>query len=106
MDYIPKTDAAFDEWLRIFRENVSVIATPLGVTPALITAVIDAYVAWQAAYVAHQTARNAAYAAAETKDEARDAAREAVRIVAGMIQKNPDLTDAQREILGITVPDT
>ena len=105
-DYMPKTDAAFDEWLRIFRENVSAIATPLGVTPALITAVIDAYVAWLAAYVAHQAARNAAYAAADTKDEARDVAQEAVRIVVGMIQKNPDLTNAQRDILGLTVRDS
>jgi hypothetical protein len=104
-DYIPKMDAQFDEWFRIFDDEVSAIATPLGVTPALITAVATAYANWQLAYVAHQTAHNAAQAAAETKDEARAAAKEAVRPVVGMLQKNPGLTDAQRETLGITVPD-
>ncbi|MFH0888244.1 MAG: hypothetical protein V1871_03450 [Planctomycetota bacterium] len=104
-DYIPQTDAQFDEWLRNFSTNVSAIATPLGVTPALITAVTAAYSDWQLAYTAHQTAQNAAQAAAETKDETRSAAKDAVRPVVGIIQKNPALTDAERETLAITVPD-
>jgi hypothetical protein len=104
-DYIPKMDAQFDEWFRNFSTNISAIATPLGVTPALITAVTTAYADWQLAYTAHQTAHNTAQAAAETKDESRASAKEAVRPVVGMLQKNPGLTDAQRETLAITVPD-
>jgi hypothetical protein len=104
-DYIPREDAQFDEWFRNFSANISAIATPLGVTPALITAVTTAYANWQLSYTAHQTAHNAAQAAAEIKDESRASAKEAVRPVAGMLQKNPGLTDAQRETLGITVPD-
>lgn len=104
-DFIPFGDAEFDEWLRNFSANIGPIGTPIGVSPALITAVTDAYDAWSAGYVAHQTAQNAAEAAAETKDELRDAGKDAVRPVVGIIQKNPALTDAQREILGITVPD-
>jgi hypothetical protein len=104
-DYIPKMDAQFDEWLEKFSANISAIATPLGVTPALITGVTTAYTAWDLAYDAHQLAHNAAQSAAEIKDEARAAAKDAVRPVVGMLQKNPGLTDAQRETLGITVPD-
>jgi hypothetical protein len=103
--YIPNQDAQFDEWLENFKTQLPAIATPLGVTPALITAVTDAYDNWDIAYDAHQVAKNASQAAAEVKDEARLSALEAVRPVAGMLQKNPGLTDAQRETLGITVPD-
>jgi hypothetical protein len=104
-DYIPKQDAQFDEWLRNFSTNISAIATPLGIAPALITAVTDAYDDWLVGYVALQTAQNAAQSAAEAKDELRDAAKDAVRAVAGMLQKHPGMTDANREILAITVPD-
>jgi len=104
-DYIPKRDAEFDEWLENFSAQISAIATPLGVTPALITAVTTAYTDWDLAYDAHQVAQNAAEAAADTKDELRSAAKESVRPVVGMIQKHPNLTDAQRATLAITVPD-
>jgi hypothetical protein len=105
MDFMPKSDAEFHEWFRNFDDEISAIATPLGILPALITAVNTAYTNWQVGYVAHQTAQNAAQAAAETKDELRDAAQEAVRAVAGMLQKHPGMTDANRETLGITVRD-
>ncbi|MFH0888856.1 MAG: hypothetical protein V1871_06575 [Planctomycetota bacterium] len=104
-DFMPRVDAQFDEWLRNFSTNISAIATPLGIAPALITAVTTAFTNWQTAYVAHQTAQNAAESAAENKDAVRDAGKDAIRAVVGMIQKHPDLTDAQRETLGITVPD-
>ena len=45
-DYIPKQNAQFDEWLRNFSTEISAIATPLGIAPALITAVTDAYADW------------------------------------------------------------
>jgi len=43
--------------------------------------------------------------AAETKNEARDAAEEVFRRYTKVIQARPETTDAQREALGITVPD-
>ncbi|MFH1227855.1 MAG: hypothetical protein V1701_08120 [Planctomycetota bacterium] len=104
--YIPQMDAEFDEWLRNFSDKISAIATPLGVTPALITAVTDAYDDWLVTYVAHQNAQDAAISAAQTKDESRALAKEAVRPVVGMLQKNPGLTDADRGALRITIPDT
>ncbi|MFH1231348.1 MAG: hypothetical protein V1709_07625 [Planctomycetota bacterium] len=105
-DFMPFGDAEFDEWLRNFSDQLPAIATPLGIPPALITAVTTAYANWQVGYVAHQTAHNAAQSAAENKDELRGVGKDTVRAVAGMLQKHPNLTDAQRATLGITVLDT
>ena len=104
-DYIPYSDAEFDEWFRNFSANISAIATPLEIPPAMITAVTDAYAAWEVGYTAQRTAKNAHQAATETKDELRDTGKEAVRPLVGLIQAHPWLTDAQRQILRITVPD-
>ncbi|MBI5778361.1 MAG: hypothetical protein HZA49_02775 [Planctomycetes bacterium] len=106
MDYIPKTDAEFDEWLRNFSANIGPIGTALGLPAAQITAAVNAYPAWQVLYVAHQSAQDAARSAAEDKDAGRDTAKDTVRPVAGMAQKHPELTDGQRATLRITVWDT
>jgi len=106
MDYMPRTDAEFDEWLRNFSANIGPIGTTLGLPPAMITAAVNAYPAWQILYVAHQSAQDAARTKAEDKDAGRDAAKDIVRPVAGMAQKHPDLTDGQRATLRITVWDT
>ncbi len=104
-DYLPRTDAEFDEWLRNFSANISVIGTALDLPAAKVTAAVNAYPAWQALYVAHQSAQDAAKSAAEDKDEGRDTAKDTVREVVGMAQKHKGLTDGQRETLRITVPD-
>ena len=104
-DYIPYSDAQFDEWFRNFAAKVGPIATRLEMPPAMISAVTDAYANWQPGYAAQQTAKNAAQAATETKDELRDTGKEAVRPLVGLIQAYPGLTDGERAILGITVPD-
>ncbi|MEW6027153.1 MAG: hypothetical protein AB1599_07660 [Planctomycetota bacterium] len=104
-DYIPKTDALFDEWFRNFATNVGPIATALGIAPAFVTAVTAAYADWQVKYPAHQTAQAAARSAAEAKDESRDNGKATIRDLAGMLQSHPDMTDAQRALLKLTVPD-
>ena len=106
MDYIPKTDAEFDEWLRNFAANDGPVATVLGIAPSFVTAVTDAYADWQVKYVAHQTAQNAARTAFENKDVSRDLGKGVARVLAGMFQKHPDMTNGQRATLKITVPDT
>ena len=104
-DYIPYSDAEFDEWFRNFAANISAIAAQLEIDPALVTAVTDAYAAWEVGYAAQQSARNAAHAATEIKDELRDTGKDAVRPLVGLMQAHPWLTDAQRATLRITVPD-
>jgi hypothetical protein len=104
-DYIPYSDAEFDEWFRNFAANISAIATRLEIPPAMITAVTTAYANWQPGYAAQQTAKNAHQAATEIKDELRDTGKEVVRPLVGILQAHPGLTDGERKILGITVPD-
>ena len=103
-DYIPYSDAEFDEWFRNFAANIGPIATRLEMPPALISAVIDAYANWKPGYVAQQTARNAHQAATAIKDELRDTGKDAVRPLVGIMQANRDLTDGERATLRITVP--
>ncbi|MFH0887686.1 MAG: hypothetical protein V1871_00560 [Planctomycetota bacterium] len=104
-DYIPRVDAEFDEWSRNFSAQIGAIAASLGVDPGLIAAVTDTDAPWKASYVADQSARQAAKSASATKNKLRAVRIDAIRTLVGMIQKNPGLTDAQRSILGITVPD-
>ena len=104
-DFMPKTDADFDEWLENFKTKISAIATPLGVPAGLITAVGTAYTDWDVAFDAQTVAQDMAQAATQTKDEAKVAGMLAVRAVVGIMQKNPALGDAERAELGITIPD-
>jgi len=103
--YIPQPDPEFDEWAENFNVKLPAIATLLSIPPDLVTAVSDAFTDWDTAFDAHTVAKNAQKAATEVKDEARVSLQTAIRIVAQLLQKHPDLTDEQRETLGITVPD-
>lgn len=104
--YMPYGDAQLDEWAENFAAQLPAIATAVGGIPApLVADVTTGQADWDTAYDAHQVAQNAAQSATEVKDEAKVSVQTSIRIVVGMLQKNPALTDAQREILSITVPD-
>ena len=105
-DYIPASDSMFDEWVRNFTEQCDAAAASLGLQPADVAAMEDAYDSWHSSYVNHQAAQNAARAATEEKDEARERAEDMFRRYTRMIQARPGTTDSQRQALGITVPDT
>ena len=105
-NYIPYQDAQFDEWAENFTAQLPAIATAIGdVPPALVTAVTTGYTNWDIAFDAHQVAKNASKAATEVKDEEKVTLKSDIRLVTQLIQKNPSLTDAQRQTLGITIPD-
>jgi hypothetical protein len=104
--YIPQSDPRFDEWAEKLAAALPAIATAIGGVPAdLVTAVTDGYAAWDLSYDAHQVARNAAQSATEVKDEDRVTLATAIRLVIQLLQKHPAFTNAQREALGVTVPD-
>ena len=103
--YIPDSDALFDEWLENLANQLPAIATAIGgIPPALVTDVTTGYAAWDLAYDAHTVAHNASQAATEVKDGVRVTAQTAAQAIAQLLQKHPNLTDAQRETLGLTVP--
>ncbi len=104
-DYIPDPEGVFNPWQGNF--VMKVVGTPAayGLTPADVVNVSADSAAWQMALAAHMAAQNAAKAAAETKDDARDILESEIRSLVKRIQARPATTDAQREDLGITVPD-
>jgi hypothetical protein len=104
--YIPREDAKYDEYAENFNNQLPPIATAIGGIPAdLVTAVTDGYADWDVAFDAQTVAQNAALAATQVKDEARVTLSTAIRLVGQLLQKHPALTDAQRQTLGLTVPD-
>jgi hypothetical protein len=104
-DFIPKSDPAFEAWFGNFLTYAVANAAALGLSPAQLTEIQSAKTAWSLAYSDLIAAKNAFQAAAETKDEKRAEGEKVIRRQTGILQARPETTDAQREGLGITVPD-
>jgi len=104
-DFIPRPDPAFNDWFQKYQLYLVAHAAELGLTPAEALDVQTLKINWSLAYSNHLAAHDAAKAAAETKDEKRETAEEGIRKYTKKIQARPETTDAQREFLGITVPD-
>jgi hypothetical protein len=104
-DFIPKQDGDFEAWFAAFLQYAVANAAALGLTPAQLLEIQTAKIVWSLSYSNVLAAKNAYQAAAETKDEKREDGERVIRKYTGIIQKRPETTDAQREGLGITVPD-
>ncbi len=104
-DYIPRKDAEFNMWLRNLKKNLPGIATAIGVPQALVNELLSAIADWDTAYKSHQLAQVTAKGSTETKNGKRAVVKSVARLLMGMFQANPKLTDAQRDLLDITVPD-
>jgi len=104
-DIIPRQDDAFDAWFQTFQQYAVANAVALGLTPAQALEIQTAKINWSLAYSNMIAARCAYQAAQETKDGKRDAGETVIRKYTGVIQRRPETTDAQREGLGIKVPD-
>ena len=104
-DYIPRKDAEFNKWLRNISQKLPNIATAIGLPQSLVDELVAAYTDWKDAYKSHQKAHNVARGATETKNKKLVNAKSVARLIIGMLQVNPKLTDVQREVLDITVPD-
>jgi hypothetical protein len=104
-DYIPDPDGDFHQWQKNLVDLIAADPAAYGLTPAEATQLTSLQTTWRTAYHSHITAHNNAQAAAETKEESRDGLESGIRILVRKIQANPSVTDAQREQLGITVPD-
>lgn len=105
-DYMPSAKGAFELWQANFVAKVTATPAAYGLTPANVVNVAAYSTAWQASLAALTVAQNASKGAAETNDEDMDALESEMRSLTKRIQARPATTDAQREELGITVPDT
>jgi len=103
--FIPGSDEAFDDWFAIYQAYVAANFAALGLTPAEALDVQTLKINWSLGYSNVLTIKNTYQAAVEAKDERRALAEEGIRRITKKIQARPETTDAQREFLGITVPD-
>jgi hypothetical protein len=102
--FIPARQADLVEWSNNFATKIAVSPPAVGLTTAQsdnFTALNDA---WIAAYNTYQDPANHTRANKLLKDAAKQTMIANARVLVGVIQKFPSITDAQRADLRITVP--
>ena len=104
-DYIPQADTAFDAWQTNFVAYVTANLAGLGLAPADIAALTGLQTTWNAKLPAHVTAAAAAEAARQGKDNARGTFETEIRRLVRVLQASAAVDDAERQAMGITVPD-
>jgi hypothetical protein len=105
-DYIPSSDADFDAWTRNFVDNVVADAAALGLSPAQVTSLQGGQADWGAKYPASNAAQAAMNSAVQAKNDSRSGYEDLVRSLANIIQSSPQVTDTQRQSLGLNVRST
>lgn len=104
-DYIPAPDAEFNAWQQNFVTYASANLAGLGLVAGDMTPITAAQTTWASAYPAHVTAAAAATSARAAKDGARVSYVALLRALVRRLQASPDVSDAERASLGITIPD-
>jgi hypothetical protein len=104
-DFIPRQDDAFSVWFTKYVQYVQLHAVDLGLNPGQVNELVVTRDQWAAAYNQHVVTKDAARSAAATKDDRREVGERVLRNITGFIQNRRETTDAQREGLGVTVPD-
>jgi hypothetical protein len=107
-DYIPQKDAEFDIWFKNLVDTVNAKTTPPDapewshIPYSEVTLLNDAYADWRAAY----TPTLKPHTPAETlaKDEGREAAKGVIRPFVGQWLMWKQVTDAEREDIGLHNP--
>jgi len=106
-DFIKQKDEAFNHDASDFINYAAANGPELGLSPTITGALSTAFTTvWTPAYADHLAKQTAALGATVTKDNARDALEPLMRQAAGIVQKNPDVTDEQRTAMHLTVADT
>jgi hypothetical protein len=103
-DYLPRNDAAFQNWQANFLTYASEHLAALGLTAEDLAPVTAAQADWDPAYAANNTIQITARSSTQLKNDRRAAYDEAIRELVRRIQASPLVTDDERRALGITVP--
>ncbi len=104
-DYIPRSDAEFNGWQANFVASANANLAGLGLVAADLTPIITAQAGWSSAYSAHVAVQAAAQSARQTKDDNRASLEALIRALVRRLQASPDVSDPERQQLGITVSD-
>lgn len=105
-DYLPGPDAEYQAWVANFVTFANANLAALGLVAADMTPVTTAQAGFNSDFADHVAARNAAQAARQSKDEARAACTAAIRPLVRRLQASPQVSDAEKASLGITVAQT
>lgn len=104
--YIPASDSGFLAWLDNFDDITSVDFAALGLTGGQAAAITAQRTAYDASYAAAINPATRTPVTIATKDTDKATALATVRPLAQLIRNNPDVDDATKISLGLTVPDT
>jgi len=105
MDYLPGSDSNYLAWVQNFQAYVAANLAALNLAAGDLAPITAGMNDFDADLSAHVTAKAAAMAAKQTKDDARRDLTASIRPLVRRIQSNPNVTDAQRAAMAITVPD-
>ena len=104
-DFIPNSDSDFLTWATSFSAYVTAHSAELPIDSQQATALGAEVSGFRTNLNSHTVAHDAAKAAREQKDEKRVTAVAAIRNIVRQFQASPDVTDVQREAMGIPVHD-
>ena len=104
-DYIPGGDADFNAWQANFVNYANANLANLGLVIVDLTSIFSAQAAWTPSLTAHVAAQANAQSARATKDGNRTVLESLIRALVRRLQASASVSDAEREALGITVPD-
>ena len=102
-DYIPPADADFAAWITTFRNGLNTEPATFGFLPADVTTLQNLATDFDDARNSNDSAQAQAQAARAEKDAKRSLVEDFIRGRVARIQTLPAVTDAQRNLLGITV---
>jgi len=98
-------DGDFHIWQNNFVTYVNTHLADLGLVAGDVARVNAAQATWTTDYPAHTAAETAAQAARQAKDDAHAGLEGAIRPLVRRLQASPDVDNAERAAMGITVPD-
>ncbi len=104
-DYIPRGDAEFNGWQANFVSQANANLAGLGLLAADLTPIQTAQGAWATSYTNHITLQAIAQSTRQTKDDTRASLESLIRALVRRLQASPDVSDPERQALGITVTD-
>jgi hypothetical protein len=105
-DYIPTSDADFDAWQKNFVDYVVANAAALNITPAQVTSLQGQQTDWGVKFPNSNAKQAEANSAVQGKNDSRSLYQDLIRSYVNIVQSSPEVTDAQRQALGITVRST
>ena len=104
-NYLPSRDNDFLNWATNFSTYVTAHSAELPIDSQQATALSTEVSGFRTNLNGHTTARDASKAACEQKDEKRVSAEAVIRDLARQFQASPDVTDVQRQAMGLPVHD-